>query len=228
MNADRLLRSEAVHIPMSRVRSRNRIDLRRIFFIIAGCLTVALLALASFSPRDGAATEPFATGRSVRAYQTATGMFPLPPAGQAQMEFAAAEAAAIAEGRPLAYTVWVEQDAFEQRAWRDLLQVGRIPIVRPPFVNFAREVAVLVWPAPGRAPAAVAGASGLLLSGVTLGQQGIEVRVSPSTSGPAPLPATVPPGTAVSPYVLITIPRTQWPRPVPPPVVPPVSVTLVS
>jgi hypothetical protein len=208
-------------------RLRARADSRRIILIVAGCLAVALLAVASLAPGGSGYSETLpGFERSVRAYQTATGVYAVPAAGQVPAEYVAAEEAAVSAGNPLAFTVWVDQESFEQRAWRDLLQAGRIPLVRPPSVIYHREVVVLVWPVLSTAPNPLAHAPGLLLDGVTLRSDGLEIRVSPSTSGPAPAPPSVAPGTAISPYVLVTIPRTQWPRPVPPPVVPPVTVTL--
>ena len=161
---------------------------------------------------------------AVPAYLVATGIFAVPPAGQGPPEFLAAQAAATAARSPLAFTIWTDQQSFEDRAWRDLLQVGRLPMNRPPGIDFMRYVAVLAWPVAGQAPPDVLRAPGLTVRGAVLQHTAVELRVGPYSGGPAP--ATPAAGGVVAPYALATIPRSQWPVPAPPPTVPPLAVAL--
>ncbi|MBI3971708.1 MAG: hypothetical protein HY332_10510 [Chloroflexi bacterium] len=104
----------------------------------------------------------------VRAFLVATGVFAAPESGQAPAEFAASQEAAAAAGAPLAHTIWTDADSFERDGWSALIQAGRIPVSRPPAIDFMREVAVLIWPVSGRAPEALLQAHGLLLRGAAL------------------------------------------------------------
>jgi hypothetical protein len=186
---------------------------------------VAGVTLFAASPRRQAAGDPPVMGEAgLRVYRVATGTF-APPAGEkAPFDLAAAEADARKAGAPLAYLLYVEQAEFETRAWRDFLQVGRIPIARPPLVDFAREVAVVVWPVSGVAPSDVLRANGLAADRLVLQHVGLELRVRPDPTGS--VPATPITAGAILPYGLFTVPRTQWPLPAPPPTVPPLTVTL--
>jgi hypothetical protein len=159
----------------------------------------------------------------VRAYLAATGVFALPPNG-GPPEYAAAHADAARAASPLAYTVWVERDSFELRVWRDLVQRERSPVVRPPTVDFVREVALLIWAVPEHAPPSVLGSSGLILRRTAARERAVEVGVTPVAGGPAAA-TPVASGTVV-PYAVVTVPRSQWPAPVPPPLLPPLIVTL--
>jgi hypothetical protein len=160
---------------------------------------------------------------AVTAYLSATGIFSQPPPDRLPAPFAAAEAAAAGAGSPLAFSVWTDTPSFDAQAWRDQVQVGRVPPIPPPAVDFGREVAVLVWPA-ADAPVALRQAPGLLLRGARLQHLEVELLVSPAGEGMAR--ATPAGGGEVLPYALVTVPRRQWPIPAPPPSVPPLSVTL--
>ncbi|MGH2350176.1 MAG: hypothetical protein ACRDJN_01000 [Chloroflexota bacterium] len=209
----------------SRQTSRRRRLILLTLLTPVGAYAVSA-ALASRPASEGAAAPSLDQPNGVRAYLVATGIFARPAPDEQPSDFAAAETVAAAAGVRLAYSIWTDRDSFDTRAWRDLIQVGRVPVYRPPAIDFMREVAVLVWPVSEHAPAAVLHASGLVLSGATLQHTAVEVRVAPTTGGPAP--ATPAPGGPVLPYALITIPRNQWPVPAPPPTVPPLTVALVS
>jgi hypothetical protein len=169
--------------------------------------------------------EAAGTPGAVQAYLSATGIFALPGAGGAPEAYAAAEAAAAEAGSPLAFAVWGERPSFDTGAWRDIVQLGRLPIGRPPAVDFDREVAVLIWPAAG-APASLRRANGLVLRGALLQHLVVEVRVAPARNEPPP--ATPASGGEVVPYALVTVPRRGWPVPAPPPTIPPVTVSLAA
>ena len=210
-------------------RRRGGIDSRRIVLFTAGAVVLTLLLVTSLAPRT-TAPQPRGTGvgNELRAFRAATGSFAVPvngqAAGQATADFQRAEAAAREAGAPLAYTLWVEQGELETRAWRDLLQVGRFPLARPPVIDFAREVAVLVWPVRGVASEGVLRANGLAAESMTMQHLALELRVTVDNGGPVP---ATPAGTSgVLPYGLFTIPRSQWPLPAPPPTEPPLIVTL--
>lgn len=161
---------------------------------------------------------------SVRAYLVATGVFAQPAAGQGPAPYLAAEQAAADAKSAVAYAAYVDQESFETTGWRDLLEVGRMPIGRPPKIDFMREVAVLIWPVAGKAPATTLRASGLTLEHATLQHVAVEIDVQPAPAGqPIPTPVGA---TATLPYALVTIPRDQWPIPAPPPTVPPITVVL--
>jgi hypothetical protein len=188
-------------------------------------VVAAVTILAGAGPRRQAATEVNTSGETgLRVYRIATGTFAAPAAQAAPFDFQQAEAGARLAGAALAFTLWVDQTEFETSAWRDVLQVGRIPIARPPQVDFAREVAVVVWPVAGAAPPDVMRANGLLAERLILQHIALELRVSADSGGVAP--ATPITTGAIIPYALFTIPRTQWPLPAPPPTVPPLTVTL--
>jgi len=184
---------------------------------------------ASRSEMEGAGLgEAVGTPGAVQAYLSATGIFARPGPDSVPEAFAAGEAAAAEAGSPLAFAVWGERPSFDLGAWRDIVQVGRIPIGRPPAVDFDREVAVLIWPAAG-APAALRRATGLALRGALLQHLVVEVRVGPARPSPGePPPATPAPGGEVVPYALVTVPRKGWPVPAPPPTTPPVTVSLAA
>jgi hypothetical protein len=156
----------------------------------------------------------------------ATGIFAVPDSGTTPPDFRAAQDAARQAGSPLAFAVWTDQAGFEADGWRDVVQVGRVPMNRPPAVDFSREVAVLAWPVAGIAPESVIGAHGLVLRGTALQHLGVELQLAPSSGGPAP--ATPAATGQVLPYALVTILRSQWPIPAPPPTVPPIGVTLAN
>ena len=160
----------------------------------------------------------------VRAYMVATGIFAQPAPGEETGVFAAAQQAAQNAGSPLAYTIWTDPDSFEAQGWRDIIGVRRVPISRPPKIDFVREVAVLAWPVPGKAPAGVLQAPGLSIRAAGVQQHGIALQVGPTGSGVVATPVG---GGNVLPYVLISVPRNQWPIPVPAPDVPPLLVSLV-
>ncbi|HEU5315956.1 MAG TPA: hypothetical protein VFX49_07575 [Chloroflexota bacterium] len=203
----------------------RRLDVRRIFLLTALAVVAAVTLFASAGPRrQGASDLPPAMESGLRVYRVATGTFALPTPDRVPFDLAAAEADARKSGAPLAFALYVEQTEFETRAWRDFLQVGRIPIARPPLVDFAREVAVVVWPLAGSAPADVLRANGLIADRLLLQHVGLELRVKPDATGS--VPATPIASGAILPYGLFTIPRTQWPLPAPPPAVPPLTVTL--
>ena len=162
----------------------------------------------------------------VRAYLVATGIFAVPAEGQGPGTYAAALALARAAHAPLAKIVFVDQPTFDGEGWRDLVQVGRVPINRPPAVDFRREVAVLAWPVAGQAPAALFQAPGLSVRGATLQQHGVALELAPTVG--APPAATPAAGHTFAPYALVTIPRNQWPIPVSAPDVPPLVATLAQ
>ena len=200
---------------------------QRIFLLAAAALVVAVSLVASLGQRQPAATEPpdgGAVSEGLRVYRIATGTFAIPPPDRAPFQYTAADAAARRDGSPLAVSLWVEQTEFETGGWRDQIQVGRIPIARPPQVDFPREVAVLVWPVRGVAPDSLLRANGLIADSLNLQHVSLELRVKPDTGGPIPATPIAPNG--VVPYALFTIPRSQWPLPAPPPTVPPLTVTL--
>jgi hypothetical protein len=110
--------------------------------------------------------------------------------------------------------------------WRDLLQIGRFPMSRPPKFDFGREIAVLVWPVQGVAPDSLLRAPGLNVAELALAHFDLELRIVPESAGPAP---ATPVNTAgVAPYAIFTIERAQFAIPAPPPTAPPVLVTLAS
>ena len=196
--------------------------------IVAGSVIAALLILSIFAPRSqtGAST-PAGVDRTLRAFRAGTGTFSLPAAGTGPAEFLQAEALARQHGSPIAYALFVEQEAFETRAWRDLLMAGRFPMSRPPLVDFIRELAVLVWPVRGVAPDGVMRANGFAVEDVRLDHMALHLRIR-IDSGGAPPATPVGVTTGVAPYGLFTIPRTQWPIPAPAPTEPPLIVSLAS
>jgi hypothetical protein len=192
----------------------------------AGVMAVAWLGGQDVpSGSSGAAPPGAARPSGPRAYLVATGIFVVPDPAAAPADFRAARDAAIQAGSPLAFTVWTDQASFEADAWRDVVQTGRAPMSRPPAVDFSREVAVLAWPVAGAAPEAVTTAQGLVLRGTAIQHLAVELQLAPSSGGPAP--ATPAATGQVLPYALVTILRTHWPLPAPPPTIPPVAVTLV-
>ncbi len=200
-------------------------DPRRITLIVMGCVVLALLLMTSFAPsRQAGPPAELDRARSLRAFRIATGVFAVPVPGRAPAFYGRAEAAAREAGAPLAHTVWVQQESFETDAWRDLLQVGRFPISRPPKFDFAREVAVLVWPMSGIAPDSLMRAHGLNVEGLHLAHFDLELRIGAETGGAAP--ATPVNTNGVVPYGIFTISRAQFPLPAPPPTEPPLLVTL--
>jgi hypothetical protein len=200
-------------------------DPRRITLIVAGTVVAALLLVATYAPRQQQAAEITSErSRTMRAYRIATGTLALPVAGQESGDYLRAMAEARQAGSPLAYSLWVDMDSFEQRAWRDFVQVGRYPIARPPEVDFEREVAVVVWPVPGTAPESVLRANALLAEGVVLQHFSLELRVGTDNGGVIPATPVNTAGTV--PYGIFTIPRIQWPLPQPPPTEPPLVVSL--
>jgi hypothetical protein len=205
---------------------------RRIVLLAALAAFTGVMAVAwlggggelSGSPGTGAPGAARPSGP--RAYLVATGIFAAPDPGGAPANYRAAREAAIQAGSPLAFAIWTEQASFETDGWRDVVQIGRVPMNRPPAIDFSREVAVLAWPVAGIAPEAVIRAPGLVLRGTALQHLAVEVQLTPSSGGPAPAtPATT---GQVLPYALVTILRSQWPIPAPPPTIPPVSVTLMG
>ena len=212
-----------------RRRTASRLRLGAIVLLaLAGLVAgLSLLAARRAAPATGVAAAPPGAAQAgvVRAYQVATGIFARPGPGHESGDFAAAETMAKQAGSLLAFTVWTDQESFETRAWRDLLQVGRFPYNRPPAIDFMREVAVLVWASPATAPPDVLASGGLELRSARVAGQAVEVRVGPRVGGASP--ATPAADGPFLPYVLVTIPRSQWPVPVPPPVVPPIRVALV-
>jgi hypothetical protein len=216
-----------------RTTGRRRVavgpDPRRIILFVTGAVVVTLLLVATYAPRQQeqqqAAAISAERARALRAFRVATGTLAIPPPGQEGGDYLKAVGDAKQSGSPLAFSVWVDQDSFEQRAWRDFVQVGRFPLSRPPEVDFLREVAVVVWPVPGSAPESALRANGLTVEGVQLQHFALELRVGTDTGGVAP---ATPVGTSGAvPYGIFTIPRIQWPLPQPPPTEPPLAVTLV-
>ncbi len=206
---------------------RAQPETRRIFLLAAAALVAAVSLVASLGQRPPAATDAPAADagpEGLRVYRIATGTFALPPPDRAPFQYTAADAAARRDGSPLAVSLWVEQTEFETGGWRDQIQVGRLPIARPPQVDFPREVAVLVWPVRGVAPDSLMRANGLVAESLTLQHVSLELRVKPDTGGPVPATPIAPNG--LVPYALFTIPRRQWPLPAPPPTAPPLTVTL--
>ena len=187
-------------------------------------VVVALTLVATFAPRQGDPSPDSAGRASLRVYRAATGTFALPDRTQAPFDFVQAEADARQAGAPLAFTLWTDQGEFEVRAWRDLLQVGRVPLARPPVLDLAREVGVLVWPVQGVAPDTLLRANGLVAERLVFQHVQLELQVKGDTGGA--VPATPAAGGSVIPYGLFTIPRNQWPIPAPPPTAPPLTVTL--
>src|SRR5205823_2058755 len=106
----------------------------------------------------------------VRAYMVATGIFAQPPPGQESGVYAAAVQAAQNAGSAIAYAIWTDADSFEAQGWRDVVGVRRVPISRPPNIDFVREVVVLTWPVPGRAPESVLQAPGLAIRAAAVQQ----------------------------------------------------------
>ena len=199
-------------------------DTRRIFLLAALAVVAALTLVATFAPRQDAAPMNSAGQPTLRAFRAATGSFLVPDQARAPEHFAQAESQARQANASVAFTMWTDQADFEVRAWRDLLQVGRVPLARPPVLDLAREVAVLVWPVQGIAPASLLRANGLAAERVVLEHFHLELQVRADTGGAVP---ATPAGTgAVIPYGLFTIPRNQWPLPAPPPTAPPLTVTL--
>jgi hypothetical protein len=198
---------------------------RRIFLLAALALVAAVTLVVSFAPRQTAVSDaPLGDTSQLRVYRIATGTFALPAPGRAPFQYVEADSEAHRTNNPVAYTIWVEQSELETAGWRDLLQVGRIPVARPPKVDFAREVAVLVWPVPSLAPDGIMRANGLSADALVFQHVSLELRVKADTGGAVPATAIAPYGLA--PYALFTIPRNQWPLPAPPPTVPPLTVTL--
>ncbi len=216
---------------MNRYPSRTRRTRRWVLLAVL----VPAAAFVAYEALDAPRSGGTGTGRpligsdapgGVVAYLVGTGIFARPAPGEQSGEFAAAEDAAAAAGAPLAFSVWTDRQSFDTRAWRDLLQVGRVPFYRPPAIDFRREVAVLVWPATLTAPDALQRAPGLILRGAALQHTAVEVRVAPATDG---TPRATPVGRPdVLPYALVTVPRSQWPIPAPPPTVPPLTVSLAQ
>jgi hypothetical protein len=216
---------------LSRTRRTRRLTLVAVLAPLGGLIAYEALT----KPRASGTGAGGATGSSrgplvgsdtpgaVAAYLSATGIFAQPAVDGRPEEFAAAEAAAASAGAPLAFSVWTDIASFDARAWRDVLQVGRVPLFRPPSVDFEREVAILIWPSPSASPA-IRRAPGLTLRGAVLRHTAVEIQVVPATDG---TPRATPIGSAsVLPYALVTVPRNQWPIPAPPPTVPPLTVAL--
>ncbi|HEX2037056.1 MAG TPA: hypothetical protein VHS99_22990, partial [Chloroflexota bacterium] len=74
--------------------------------------------------------------------------------------------------------------------------------------------------------AALRRAPGLVVRGAVLRHTAVEIHLGPGPAGQ--VPATPRPGGDVLPYALVTVPRSQWPVPAPPPTVPPLSVALAT
>ena len=199
-------------------------DTRRIFLLTALAVVAALTLVATFAPRRDIQPVDSSGQPSLRVYRAATGTFVVPDRARAPVDFVEAESRARQGSSPVAFTVWTDQGEFEVRAWRDLLQVGRFPLARPPVLDLAREVAVLVWAVSGAAPDAVLRANGLAAQRVVAQHIHLELQVRPDTGGA--VPATPAVAGTVIPYGLFTIPRNQWPLPEPAPSVPPLTVTL--
>ena len=206
--------------PRQRYTARRRIQL----LLATGfaVIVAALFLIPGKRPATQSAAED-APQLEVRAYMVATGLFAQPAPGQETGTYAAAVQAAQNTGNPVAYTIWTDPDSFETQGWRDIVGVRRIPISRPPKIDFVREVAVLAWPVPGKAPESVLQAPGLTVRAAGVQQHGIALAVGPSNDGVVATPVG---GGNVLPYALISVPRTQWPIPVPAPDVPPLVVTL--
>ena len=202
------------------------LDPRRIFLLTTIAVVAALTLVATFAPRQSAEPQDSAGRASLRAYRAATGTFALPDRSDAPFDFLQADTGARQAKAPLAFTMWTDQTEFEVRAWRDLLQVGRLPIARPPVLDLAREVAVLVWPVQGVAPESLLRANGLTAERLVMQHVHLELQIKADTGGA--IPATPAVTGLLLPYALFTIPRNQWPLPVPPPTVPPLTVTLAS
>src|SRR5687767_1129920 len=111
---------------------------------------------SEMSGSPGAAPQGALRTSGPRAYLVATGIFAVPDPNAAPADFRAARDAAIQAGTPLAFSVWTDQASFEADGWRDVVQTGRVPMNRPPAIDFSREVAVLAWPVAGIAPESVA------------------------------------------------------------------------
>ncbi|MGI8423672.1 MAG: hypothetical protein ACR2NO_06115 [Chloroflexota bacterium] len=203
---------------------RAALDTRRIVLLTAIALVAALTIVATYAPRQTGETQDATGLATLRVYRAATGTFPLPDRSRAPFDFTQAEATAREARSPLAFTLWVDQTEFETRAWRDLVQVGRFPLARPPVLDLAREVGVLVWPVQGIAPDSVMRANGLVAGRLVPQHVHLELHISPDSGGSPP--ATPSTTGAVVPYALFTIPRNQWPLPAPPPTIPPLTVTL--
>jgi hypothetical protein len=200
-------------------------DPRRIILYSVGAVVIALLLISTFSPQS--ATDPDdqrGVAPALRAYRAATGTFVLPSGPDVFPAFAESERFARQHNQPLAFTMWVTQADFEARAWRDVIQAGRLPLARPPQVDFVRELAVLVWPVAGIAPDRVMRANGFAVESVRFQHTALELRVLPDTGGMTP--ATPAGAASIAPYGLFTIPRSQWPLPAPSPTEPPLLVTL--
>jgi hypothetical protein len=233
----RTTRGDRLPLPPGRTTARSRRN-RRLLLLALLAPAGAYLALeASTAPAPvptggtrgasdsagGQGAGPAGRPGAVMAYLSATGIFSLPPPDRLPAPYAAAEAAAAEAGSPLAFSIWTDTPSFDSQAWRDQVQVGRVPAIPPPAVDFGREVAVLAWPA-ANAPAALRRAPGLVLRGARLQHLEVEILLSPAAEGTAR--ATPAGGGEVLPYALVTVPRRQWPIPAPPPSVPPLSVTL--
>ena len=210
---------------------RRRYTSRRTQILIAGGLLLVAGVVASLflipgtPPRGRPAGAVTGSPRlAVKAYMVASGIFASPAAGQETADYLTGEATAKQNGQPLAHAIFTDQESFETRAWRDLIHVRRQPISRPPQIDFMREVAVVAWAA-GAAPASLRHAPGLALHAADVQQHGIAVQLAPSVE---PMPATPIGGGATLPYIVFSIPRDQWPIPVPPPDVPPMLVTLAA
>src|SRR5262245_45803809 len=100
--------------------------LRPLTLLTAIALVLGIVALTRQASGADSAT-PAPSTLPVQAYMVATGTFAQPAAGTAPADFVVAQDAAAAAHSALAFTIWVDQESFETRGWRDLLQVGRIP-----------------------------------------------------------------------------------------------------
>lgn len=198
---------------------------RRILLLLGAGFAVVVAALFLI-PGQRPARETVAgevPQLEVRAYMVATGTFAQPAPGQETGTYAAAVQSAQTAGSAIAYVIWTDSDSFEAQGWRDLVGVRRIPISRPPNIDFVREVAVLAWPLPDKAPESTLQAPGLTIRAAGVQQHGVALSIGPSSSGAVATPLG---GGRVLPYALVSVPRNQWPIPVPAPDVPPLVVSL--
>jgi hypothetical protein len=208
-----------------RSNRRRRAARRRILAIIAGSVLVAAVAALFLLPgkRPEGQAAPSDPRLEVRAYLVATGVFAQPASGRETGTYAAAQQAAQNAGADVAYTIWTDQDSFETQGWRDIIGVHRVPISRPPKIDFVREILILAWPLASKAPSDVLQAPGLTIHGAALQQHGVALAVGPATNN---IVATPVGGGSVLPYALVSVPRNQWPIPAAAPDVPPLVVTL--
>ena len=203
----------------------TRLRLLLFLAVAFAAIVLALFFIPGRPPAQRLTTDAESPRLAVRAYMVATGVFAQPAAGQETGTYAAAEQMAQRNGSPVAYVLWTDPDSFETQGWRDIIGVRRVPISRPPKIDFMREVAVLAWPVAGKAPAGVLQAPGLSLRAADVQQHGVALTVGPSASGAVATPAG---GGGVLPYALLSVPRTEWPIPVPAPTAPPLVVNLAG